>query len=674
MYFNSIYPKFYSNFFAIFTPVSRIVLFFKEYVLFLYKTDQMIKEILKQYWGYDEFRPMQEDIIKSAMEGRDTLALMPTGGGKSICFQVPALARDGICLVVSPLIALIKDQVQNLNERGIKALAVYSGMSYHQIDIALDNAIYGDYKFLYVSPERLHTPIFKDRVRKMDVNFLVVDEAHCISQWGYDFRPSYLEIKEVKLLIGNIPIIALTATATQKVAQDIMQNLGFTQPNIISSGFERANLSYVVRKVDDKFGNILKICRGVPGTGIIYVRERKRSEEIAQFLQQNEVPADFYHAGLSKEMRSLKQDRWKNNDIRVIVATNAFGMGIDKPDVRFVTHYDMPDSLEAYFQEAGRAGRDGKRAYTTLLWNNSDLSRLRQIHTISYPDIDYMKDIYQKVFMYLGIPYEEGAESVHKFNLAEFARKYSLNAVSAYYAIKYIEQEGYWELTDEIDNPSKVMFIVNRDELYKVQVDNVILDSFIKSILRIYTALFSKLVSVDEEYIAKITMDSPAGVRDKLKTLAKMKIIKFIPRLRTPLIIMNNERLVESNLYISQKRYNERKDLFKARIDKIIAYVQDESICRSRQLIQCFGQETESDCGVCDVCIIHRHISNSSASREEASQKILKHLSGNKNTTVKLSDLEILAGDEYKLYLDVLRELADTGKVRIQDDQVSAST
>lgn len=674
MYFNSIYPKFYSNFFAIFTPVSRIVLFFKEYVLFLYKTDQMIKEILKQYWGYDEFRPMQEDIIKSAMEGRDTLALMPTGGGKSICFQVPALARDGICLVVSPLIALIKDQVQNLNERGIKALAVYSGMSYHQIDIALDNAIYGDYKFLYVSPERLHTPIFKDRVRKMDVNFLVVDEAHCISQWGYDFRPSYLKIKEVKLLIGNIPIIALTATATQKVAQDIMQNLGFTQPNIISSGFERANLSYVVRKVDDKFGNILKICRGVPGTGIIYVRERKRSEEIAQFLQQNEVPADFYHAGLSKEMRSLKQDRWKNNDIRVIVATNAFGMGIDKPDVRFVTHYDMPDSLEAYFQEAGRAGRDGKRAYTTLLWNNSDLSRLRQIHTISYPDIDYMKDIYQKVFMYLGIPYEEGAESVHKFNLAEFARKYSLNAVSAYYAIKYIEQEGYWELTDEIDNPSKVMFIVNRDELYKVQVDNVILDSFIKSILRIYTALFSKLVSVDEEYIAKITMDSPAGVRDKLKTLAKMKIIKFIPRLRTPLIIMNNERLVESNLYISQKRYNERKDLFKARIDKIIAYVQDESICRSRQLIQYFGQETESDCGVCDVCIIHRHIANSSASREEASQKILKHLSGNKNTTVKLSDLEILAGDEYKLYLDVLRELADTGKVRIQDDQVSAST
>ncbi|MEF9932003.1 MAG: ATP-dependent DNA helicase RecQ, partial [Bacteroidales bacterium] len=512
---------------------------------------EMIKEILKQYWGYDNFRPMQEEIINSALAGKDTLALMPTGGGKSICFQVPAMARSGVCLVISPLIALIKDQVQNLNERGIKALAVYSGMSYHQIDVAFDNAIYGDYKFLYVSPERLHTTIFKERVQKMEINFLVVDEAHCISQWGYDFRPSYLEIKEVKKIIGEVPIIALTATATKTVADDIVRNLEFSQSNIICSGFERANLSYVVRNVDDKFGNILKICRGVQGTGIIYVRERKRSEEISQFLQQNNITADFYHAGLSKEMRSFKQDKWKNNDIRVIVATNAFGMGIDKPDVRFVIHYEMPNSLESYFQEAGRAGRDGVRSYTTLLWNNSDINRLRQIHNISYPDIDYIKDIYQKVFIYLGVPYESGADMVSKFNLVEFAHKFALNAVSAYYAIKYIEQEGYWELTDEIDNPSKIMFIVNRDELYKVQIDNSILDSFIKSILRIYTALFSKLTPIDEDYIARVTMDSLVGVKDKLKTLAKMKIIKFIPRLRTPLIIMNNERLVESNFYIS---------------------------------------------------------------------------------------------------------------------------
>ncbi|MEG1485315.1 MAG: ATP-dependent DNA helicase RecQ [Bacteroidales bacterium] len=631
----------------------------------------MIKEILKQYWGYDNFRPMQEEIINSALAGKDTLALMPTGGGKSICFQVPAMARSGVCLVISPLIALIKDQVQNLNERGIKALAVYSGMSYHQIDVAFDNAIYGDYKFLYVSPERLHTTIFKERVQKMEINFLVVDEAHCISQWGYDFRPSYLEIKEVKKIIGEVPIIALTATATKTVADDIVRNLEFSQSNIICSGFERANLSYVVRNVDDKFGNILKICRGVQGTGIIYVRERKRSEEISQFLQQNNITADFYHAGLSKEMRSFKQDKWKNNDIRVIVATNAFGMGIDKPDVRFVIHYEMPNSLESYFQEAGRAGRDGVRSYTTLLWNNSDINRLRQIHNISYPDIDYIKDIYQKVFIYLGVPYESGADMVSKFNLVEFAHKFALNAVSAYYAIKYIEQEGYWELTDEIDNPSKIMFIVNRDELYKVQIDNSILDSFIKSILRIYTALFSKLTPIDEDYIARVTMDSLVGVKDKLKTLAKMKIIKFIPRLRTPLIIMNNERLVESNFYISQKRYNERKNLFKERINSIIAYANNDLVCRSRQLIEYFGQDAVKDCGVCDICINKRHNSNIVASREKAEQKIINYLSENKkDVPVKISDIEILAGDEYKLYLDVLRSLADRNRVAIRGDVV----
>jgi ATP-dependent DNA helicase, RecQ family len=567
----------------------------------------MIYKILKENWGYDGFRPMQEDIIKSALKGKDTLALMPTGGGKSICFQVPAIAKEGICLVISPLIALIKDQVQNLKSRGIKALAVYSGMTYQQIDAALDNAIYGDYKFLYVSPERLHTPIFKDRVQKMDINFLVIDEAHCISQWGYDFRPAYLEIKEVKPLIGNVPIIALTATATKAVAEDIMRILEFEKPNIISSGFERINLSYVVRNVDDKFGNLLKICNGVQGTGIVYVRERRRCEEVSAFLRQNGITADFYHAGLSKELRSAKQDAWKNNEVRVIVATNAFGMGIDKPDVRFVAHYDLPDSLEAYFQEAGRAGRDGKRAYATLLWNSTDISRLRQIHTVSFPDIDYIKDIYQKVFIHLGIPYEEGADYTCKFNLIEFSKHFSLNSISAYYAIKYIEQEGYWELTDEVDNPTKIMFIVHRDALYKVQIDNPDLDKFIKSILRIYTALFSRITPIDEEYIARVTMDSVVGVKEKLITLSRMHIIKYIPRVRTPLIIMNNERLVEKNFYISTKRYDERKDLFKKRIESVIEYVKEEDICRSKILLKYFGQDTENNCGMCDVCINKKH-------------------------------------------------------------------
>lgn len=628
----------------------------------------MIKEILKKYWGYGSFRPMQEDIINSALAGKDTLALMPTGGGKSICFQVPAMARDGICLVVSPLIALMKDQVQNLNNKGIKALAVYSGMTYSQIDATLDNAIYGDYKFLYVSPERLHTHMFRERVRKMDINFLVVDEAHCISQWGYDFRPSYLEIKGIQELVGDVPVIALTATATKSVAEDIMDKLSFRERNVISSGFERENLSYVVRNVEDKFGNILKVCNGVPGTGIVYVRERKRCEEISSFLRQNGITSDFYHAGLSKELRSAKQDAWINDDIRVIVATNAFGMGIDKPDVRFVVHYDLPDSLEAYFQEAGRAGRDGKRSYATMLWNSSDISRLRQIHTVSFPDIQYMKDVYQKVFIYLNIPYEEGKDCVSKFNLVEFSKRFSLNSVSAYYAIKYLEQEGYWELTDELDNPSRIMFVVGRDELYKVQIDNPELDKFIKSVLRIYTALFSRLTPIDEEYIARVTMDSVMGVKEKLKQLSRLKIIKYIPKVRTPLIIMNTERLVESNLYISQKRYEERKGMFQKRIESIISFVKNDEECRSRQLIEYFGQEATKDCGVCDVCIKQRNSSNSSSRRKEIEKHIFSILEENGNTTIK--EIETAAGDEYKLYLQVLREMIDNSSVTNEGEMI----
>ena len=632
----------------------------------------MIKEILKKYWGYDEFRPMQKEIISAILNGEDTLALMPTGGGKSVCFQVPAMAKEGICLVVSPLIALIKDQIQNLNARGMRALAVYSGMNYHQIDVALDNAIYGDYKFLYVSPERLQTPLFQERVQKMNINFLVVDEAHCISQWGYDFRPSYLEIKEIKKHIGKVPTVALTATATKKVAEDIMRHLEFERPHVISSGFRRPNLSYVVRETDDKYGNILRICRAVQGSGIVYVRERKKTEEIAGFLRGQGIAADFYHAGLSKEMRSIKQDGWKKGEIRAIVATNAFGMGIDKPDVRFVVHYDLPDSIEAYFQEAGRAGRDGLRSYTTLLWNRSDLNRLRQIHNVTYPSVEYIKDIYQKVFIYLQIPYEAGKESVNKFDLAGFARKFSLNAVSAYYAIKYIEQEGYWELTDEIDNPSRITFIVNRDELYKVQLNDVELDTFIKSLLRLYTALFSRLTAIDEEYIAKVTFDSAEGVKDKLKRLSKMRVIKYIPRVRTPLIIMNYERLLESNFYLSPGRYTERKEMFKQRIEAIIGFARNDTMCRSRQLIEYFGQPAGEDCGICDVCIAAGNRLREGERRKEIAYDILRFLreQREKELPVSLQEIEVLAGDESGFYLSVLRELADRGTVTVEGESV----
>ncbi len=627
-------------------------------------------DVLKQYWGYDSFRPKQEDIITSALNGNDVLALMPTGGGKSICFQVPALMKEGICLVISPLISLIKDQVQNLNSRGIRSLSVYSGMSFNQIDIALDNAIYGDYKFLYVSPERLHTPIFRERVKKMNINFLVVDEAHCISQWGYDFRPAYLEIKQIRDIIGTTPIIALTATATKAVAEDIIRVLNFEDGKLITSGFERPNLSYVVRETDDKYGNLLKICRGVKGTGIVYVRERKKCEEIARFLVEHDIQADYYHAGLSKEMRSLKQDNWKMDQTRVIVATNAFGMGIDKPNVRFVAHFDMPDSLESYFQEAGRAGRDGLRSYATLLWNSMDLNRLRQIHRVTYPEMDYIKDVYQKVFIYLGYAYEEGEGSISKFDLMEFSRQFSLNYVSAYYAIKYIEQEGYWELTDEVDNPSKVLFTVTRDALYKVQIDRADLDIFIKSILRIYTGLFSKLTPIDEEYIARLTKDNILGVRDKLKTLAKLKVIKFVPRLRTPLIIINNERLVEKNLYISTKRYQSRKDMFKERIESVIKYVNKSDECRSIQLTDYFGQKVEQNCGVCDVCLKLKHNQNYTQSSKEIEQIIIDKL---KQGSAKISDIEIIAGDRRDLFISVLREMIDDGKIIIEEDKLTLS-
>ena len=608
----------------------------------------------------------QEEIINEALAGRDVLALMPTGGGKSICFQVPALAKEGICIVVSPLIALIKDQVQNLVKRGIPALSIYSGMSRGRIDAALDNAIYGNYKFLYVSPERLRTAIFRERVAKMNVNFLVVDEAHCISQWGYDFRPPYLKIAEIRELIGDVPVIALTATATKSVADDIMSKLDFAEPNLICSGFARENLAYVVRNTDDKLGNLLRICRGVPGTGIIYVRERKKCEEIANFLKVQGVDADFYHAGMSRELRTLKQDNWQSDKLRVIVSTNAFGMGIDKPDVRFVVHYDVPSAIESYFQEAGRAGRDGKKSYATLLWNSEDIKRLRQIHSVNFPPPDYIKDIYQKVFQYLGYAYEEGNGSVNKFDLADFARHFSLNAPTAYYAIKYIEQEGYWELTDELDNPAKIMFTVSRDSLYKVQLNNRTLDTFLKSLMRIYTGIFSKITPIDEEYVARITTDSPQGVKQKLITLSRMHVLKYIPRVKTPLMIMHYERLTESNFYLPDKRYNERKEVFAGRIEAMIEYLQEESLCRSRQLIKYFGQDDIPNCGICDVCLSNRkRVGGVDSLVRDAESAVREFVEQCDITGRKWNEKDICAlnPNNPELYVEVMRRLIDDGDI-----------
>ena len=545
---------------------------------------------LKKYWGYDSFRPMQKEIISSVLAGRDTLAILPTGGGKSICFQVPAMMSDGICIVVSPLISLMKDQVENLCARGIKALAVYSGMSFRDIDIALDNAVYGGYKFLYVSPERLQTEIFRVRVAKMKVCLLAIDEAHCISQWGYDFRPDYLRIKDLRAILPGVPVIALTATATRFVADDIMKQLGFAESNMIVSGFERPNLRYVIRESENKLGQLLKLCNGVEGSGIVYVAKRKSAEDVAAFLQSQGVDAAAYHAGMNGKVRADIQQEWKSGAKRIIVATNAFGMGIDKGDVRFVCHYEMPASPEAYFQEAGRAGRDGKLSYALLLWNESDLSRLRKTGMAAYPPLDYIKDVYQKVFTYLGIPYEEGAMSSRKFNLEDFCRKFKLFSSSAYYAIKYIEMSGYWSLTEEIDISSRINMLVDRESLYSQQLGQD-LDTLLNVIMRMYPGLFGGFITIDEEKIAANGRYSVLAVEAKLKRLEAKRILKYVPKVKSPILNIVNERLYEKNLHLPKDEYQSRVEHNMARIEAMEEYVRTAADDPEKFLIKYFGLE-----------------------------------------------------------------------------------
>jgi len=564
------------------------------------------QEILKQYWGYDSFRDLQEEIITSIGEGKDTLGLMPTGGGKSITFQVPALAQSGLCIVITPLIALMKDQVQNLRKRGIKALAIYSGMTRQEIVTALENCIFGDYKFLYISPERLDTEIFRIKLRSMKVSMITVDESHCISQWGYDFRPAYLKIAEIRELLPGVPVLALTATATPEVVKDIQSRLNFREENVFRMSFERKNLAYIVRKTDNKTGELLHILKRIDGSAIIYVRNRRRTKEITELLMQEGITADFYHAGLDNAVKDLRQKRWQNGEIRVMVATNAFGMGIDKPDVRIVLHIDLPDSPEAYFQEAGRAGRDGLKAYAVILYAKSDKMTLHKRVADTFPEKEYILQVYEHLQYYYQMAMGDGFQCIREFNLEEFCRKFKYFPVPVDSALKILTQAGYLEYTDEQDNASRILFTIRRDELYKLREMGTEAETLIQTILRSYTGVFTDYAYISEDTLAIRTGLTRQQIYNILVTLTKRRIVDYIPHKKTPYIIYTRERLELRYLHIPASVYEERKARYEARIKAMEEYVTSESVCRSRMLLRYFGEKNEYNCKQCDVCL-NRH-------------------------------------------------------------------
>ncbi|MBO5808379.1 MAG: RecQ family ATP-dependent DNA helicase, partial [Bacteroidales bacterium] len=610
------------------------------------------QETLKEYWGYDSFRPKQEEIVSAALEGRDVLAILPTGGGKSVCFQVPGMMKDGIAIVVTPLIALMKDQVQNLTDRGIRALCINAGMGRREVDNALNNALYGDFKFLYVSPERLGTRLFQSYVQEMKVSYIVVDEAHCISQWGYDFRPDYLQIGKLRELV-DAPVIALTATATPLVAEDIMERLGFKDKFQIKSGFERPNLSYIVRRTEDKLGQLLNICNSVDGTGIVYVRSRKKTEELSAFLSANGVSASFYHAGLGQQSRTDRQEQWKSDKIRVMVCTNAFGMGIDKPDVRFVIHFDVPDSPEAYFQEAGRGGRDGKRSFAVMLWNSSDVKRLRQLETVSFPSLEYIEDIYHKVHIFYQIPYDAGVGRQLKFDLEEFCKHFKLQRSSAYYAIQYIEKTSHWTFSEDVDISTKVQIMVDRNDLYDIEFQNPKLAYLLEILMRRYTGLYSYPVPIDEDYVAAQVGVQVPMLRQMLYQLSLEHVIRYVPCDHATVIFLHHDRLRPKNVNLDPKRYAMLKSSFGERMQKMIDYISEEDTCRSAYLLEYFGQSESEDCGTCDVC---RAAKSKAAGPVEAAARLSTFINHEKSGVYVLEDIPMEL-------IPVLRRLIDEGTV-----------
>lgn len=621
----------------------------------------MYQEILKQYWGYDNFRGIQEEIINSIGADKDTLGLMPTGGGKSITFQVPALAKEGMCLVITPLIALMKDQVQNLKKRGIKALAIYSGMSRQEIIITLENCIFGNYKFLYISPERLDTEIFRTKLQKMKISMITVDESHCISQWGYDFRPAYLNIAEIRKLLPDVPVLALTATATPEVVKDIQARLHFREENVFRMSFERKNLAYIVRKTENKTGELLHILRSITGSAIIYVRNRRRTKEITELLHNEDITADFYHAGLDDATKDIRQHRWQSGESRVMVATNAFGMGIDKPDVRIVIHMDLPDSIEAYFQEAGRAGRDGQKAYAVILYTKSDKTTLHKRIPDNFPEKEYIKEVYEHLQYYYQMAMGDGQDCVREFNIEDFCRKFKYFPVPVDSALKLLTQAGYLEYTSEQDNASRLLFTIRRDELYKLRELGEDMDKLIQTILRSYTGVFTDYAFINEDSLAIRTGLTRRQVYEQLIRLAKLRIVSYIPQKKTPYIIYTRGRVEMEHINIPPAIYEERKERHEKRIEAMLEYVTNDTVCRSRMLLRYFGEKNEHNCGVCDTCISLR---NKDTAKDVSSKKLIEQiyriLSVRPLTPATLSE-ELTVNKD--VLTDVLHQLLEEEKI-----------
>ena len=624
------------------------------------------RQILIKTWGYPDFRPLQEEIILSVAEQRkDTLGLLPTGGGKSILFQVPALSMDGLCLVITPLIALMKDQVENLLKIGIKAAAIHSGMTKHEIDIVLNNCVFEAYKFLYLSPERLETEIFRTRLMNMKINLIAVDEAHCISQWGYDFRPSYLKIAEIRKLVPDVPVLALTATATSDVVVDIQEKLLFKEKNVFKKSFERKNLVYLVRDIEDKPRYLIRIASKIAGTGIIYVRNRKKAKEVAVFLRQNKISADYYHAGLENKLKEAKQDNWKSGQTRIIVATNAFGMGIDKADVRFVVHIDLPDSLEEYYQEAGRAGRDGKASFAILLYNESDKIKVEQRAATNFPEKEFIKRVYIALGNYYQIPVGAGKGLMRDFRISDFVSKFQLPVLQTYSALKLLESDGYIELAEEFFSSSKVIFICPQEELYKFQIANKKSDPFIKLLLRTYTGLFSTYTNIDEEFLAKKSSSKVEIIYDYLMKLDQAGIIKYIPQRKLPFILYTEERLEEKNLRISKENYETRKEIYLKKINAVVNYASLTSKCRSQLLLEYFDEVDATRCGNCDVCRRRNELELSKYEFDMILNEIKPKLSG---SDMKFEELVATSNFLESKVVSVLRWLLDNNKIVYKSD------